>query len=166
MDKRTIFTPEFVRENYDFNLFKGLLIKRINNKFLPIYKTRQSSSYVAAYARLSKRINSDTLYYNANYGAVVYCWCYGSWPIHVVDHINNDTLNNLPWNLRDVTQRENSQNKINNNKGVYWNKRLRKWQAQIRIQGAKVYLGLHSSIQEAQLAYKTACEANGIPYIY
>ena len=41
-------------------------------------------------------------------------------------------------------------------KGICWNKKLNKWQAQIYIDGKKIYLGLFSDEHEAHLAYQKA----------
>lgn len=48
----------------------------------------------------------------------------------VVDHINRDPLDNRRENLRLVTQRENQRNREPAD-CVYWNARMRKWQAVI-----------------------------------
>ena len=37
-------------------------------------------------------------------------------------------------------------------KGVFWNKKANKWQAQITIDGIKIHLGLHDTIEEATQA--------------
>lgn len=41
------------------------------------------------------------------YHHVVYFLYYGKWPENIVDHINGDSSDNNPENLRDVTQAEN-----------------------------------------------------------
>lgn len=166
MDKRSIFTPCYLRTAYDLDLLKGLLIRKQDNRYLSVYLTQQTKRYTAAYVRLAIHIQDKKLEYTVNYGAAVYCWVNGTWPVNVLDHIDNNTTNNVPWNLRDVTQRENSQNKVNNNKGVYWNKSKAKWHAQIRINGIKTYLGLFADIQDAQQAYKNACAIHKIPCLY
>ena len=49
---------------------------------------------------------------------------YGTDPVHVIDHIDNDPLNNSIINLRDVTQHMNSLNRVDTKKngGVYVDK--------------------------------------------
>jgi len=43
--------------------------------------------------------------------------------------------------------------------GVSWNKRAKKYQAHIRIEGKKIHLGYHTTIAEAERAYKVAKSA-------
>ena len=84
----------------------------------------------------------------------------------VVDHIDNNSLNDRLDNLQVVTQRENAskdrKNKTSQYTGVHWNKIKNKWQSQIRLNGKKVGLGLFSCEHEAGLAYKKALETCSI----
>ena len=63
------------------------------------------------------------------------------------DHIDGDTLNNQKRNLRVCTKSQNQHNrKISSNnksgfKGVSYNKKNKKWQADIQCNGVKIYLG-------------------------
>ena len=76
----------------------------------------------------------------------------------VVDHINNDRLDNRLENLQLISQRHNSSKdkKGGTSKytGVSWDKPSNKWRASIRIDGKIKYLGLFDDEQEAALAYK------------
>jgi hypothetical protein len=72
-----------------------------------------------------------------------------------IDHINNNKLDNNINNLRWVTINENQMNrKLNfnnssNHKGVYYRKSLKKWVAQITINGKKQHLGCFDKIEDA-----------------
>jgi hypothetical protein len=76
-----------------------------------------------------------------------------------VDHIDSNGLNNKRQNLRYATPQQNSfnrRNAINNTsgfKGVCWNKDCKKWQAGIRINGKRTYLGLFDTAELAHDAY-------------
>lgn len=74
----------------------------------------------------------------------------------VVDHINNNQLDNRVENLHIVTQRENShktQSKYSSTyKGV--SKSNTKWISTIYINGKKLYLGRFVNEQEASQAYQ------------
>jgi hypothetical protein len=94
---------------------------------------------------------------------IIFYFSYGYLP-KTVDHIDGDTTNNHPINLRDVT---NSQNMINrkhqsNNKsghtGVDWMPRQKQWRAQIHKEGRKIYLGMSKDLQEAVNLRKDAEE--------
>lgn len=86
------------------------------------------------------------------------------WPDNEIDHINGERSDNRIANLRDVTHFENMQNrKSSPNKSKNPN-RLRgttqtpsgKWQAHIRLNGERRYLGLFDSAEDANAAYETA----------
>lgn len=73
-----------------------------------------------------------------------------------VDHRNSKTLDNTDINLRFATSAENSQNRKGSNRdslsgvrGVCWSDRIRKWRAQVHLNGKQKYIGSFGSIQEA-----------------
>lgn len=80
-----------------------------------------------------------------------------------IDHIDNNGLNNQKKNLRVCTHAQNTRNRgIQKNstsklKGVTWNKTGNKWQAQIRVDGKYIYIGLFEDKQKAYEAYCQAC---------
>ena len=76
----------------------------------------------------------------------------------VVDHINHNTLDNRRCNLRVCTSAQNSQNMISGvgvsrYKGVTWNRRDKKWMAQIQYNGKKKNLGYYDYEGDAADAY-------------
>ena len=79
-----------------------------------------------------------------------------------VDHIDRDPLNNRRENLRLATRSENQHNqakRANNTsgfKGVRFDKRGRKWRAQITVNSKYVHLGLFDTAEAAAAAYDTA----------
>jgi hypothetical protein len=92
-----------------------------------------------------------------------------------VDHKNNDRTNNHISNLRFATSKENQQNSnmrkdnTSNVKGVYWHKRVKKWCAQIKIDGIRIHIGYFDNLEDAKIArinranegfgiYTNACE--------
>ena len=78
----------------------------------------------------------------------------------VVDHINNDPLDNRLENLQIITQRENSSKdkKRYSSKyvGVFWHKVANKWKATIVINGKQRSLGLFTNELKAHEAYQSA----------
>ena len=86
-----------------------------------------------------------------------------------VDHKDNDKTNNHISNLRFATPKENSHNsKLRSNntsnvKGVYFNKRAKKWRAHIQIDGININIGYYDNIEDAKIArVNRANEAFGI----
>ena len=91
-------------------------------------------------------------------------WFYvhGVWPSEQMDHINGNRSDNRIENLREATQSGNGQNKKmqrNNTSGcigVTWNRRKKKWQAQINADGRRNYLGYFDIFDDAVAARKEA----------
>lgn len=79
-----------------------------------------------------------------------------------VDHINGNGLDNRRENLRICT---NSQNAMNRRKllgcssiykGVFYQKRLKKWAARYKINGVRTVIGYFDNEEGAALAYNKA----------
>jgi hypothetical protein len=81
-----------------------------------------------------------------------------------IDHIDRDGLNNRRENLRVSTPSQNSQNSRKNSlntsgfKGVFFQKGLGKWRAQIKTNGKRKSLGCFLSPEEAHEAYCRASD--------
>ena len=78
----------------------------------------------------------------------------------VVDHIDNNRLNNNLTNLQLISQRNNSskdkKNGTSKYTGVTWYNASNKWLAQIAINGKQKHLGLFTSEEEAHEVYQNA----------
>lgn len=83
----------------------------------------------------------------------------GSWPKDQIDHINNNKQDNSWGNLREVTGKENGQNKkitmntVSGLRGVSFSKCTGKWMAQIAVNGKLQYLGIYPTKEEAYSVY-------------
>ncbi len=96
-----------------------------------------------------------------NYRAHRLAWCYvyGSWPTHEVDHINGNRADNRISNLRHATHAQNMQNRQRPSKGRQFigaypaNGR---WFSKLSVQGKTLYLGRFDTPEEAQAAYVAA----------
>jgi len=81
-----------------------------------------------------------------------------------IDHIDGNRSNNTLPNLRVSTRAENSRNagvrptSKSGVKGVIWNKRKRKWSAQITVNGVNKTLGYFDDPAEASKAYNEAAD--------
>jgi hypothetical protein len=80
-------------------------------------------------------------------------WMYmeGEFPELDIDHKNRVQADNRFSNLRPATVSENGQNRTA--KGVTFHKQTRKWQAQIRVDGKHIYIGLFPDEKLAINAY-------------
>ena len=78
----------------------------------------------------------------------------------VVDHINNNQLDNRVENLKLTTNRYNTskdkKNKTSKYTGVSWSKSANKWITHIKINGKSKHLGLFINEIEASNAYQKA----------
>ena len=87
-------------------------------------------------------------------------YMYGEWPKLNIDHINRNPSDNRLVNLRNVTQKQNGQNrsKSSNNMsgypGVSWKKQNSKWVARIRHNYKHIHLGSFDDLEEAISARK------------
>ena len=81
-----------------------------------------------------------------------------------VDHIDRNKSNNNFHNLRYCSRSENSLNRdyCDNAKGYCWHKRVKKWHAQIMIDGKLKHLGYFDNEQDARQAYLQARERRTI----
>lgn len=83
-------------------------------------------------------------------------------PVNLVDHIDNNPLNNRRNNLREVTHAENLRNagkhKTSNLKGARYHKRDKRWSAAITINGKNKHLGNFDTAEEAHEAYCKAAK--------
>lgn len=83
-------------------------------------------------------------------------------PLDLVDHKDNDSLNNQRSNLRLATPSQNRQNQkasaCNKTgfKGVYEHPTTHRFRAQIRVNHKYYDLGFHTTAEEASEAYKEA----------
>lgn len=96
-------------------------------------------------------------------GRLAYLYMTGEWPPegYIIDHINGVKIDDSWDNLRLATISQNQCNKVGENygkspKGVYRNGSG--WQAQIKINGRKIYLGTYKSREEAAEAYRKAAD--------
>ncbi len=76
----------------------------------------------------------------------------------IVDHIDNNSLNNKLENLQLISQRENcSKDKVGKSSkytGVCWDKQMKKWKVNIYINGKLFFLGLFSNELDASNCYQ------------
>jgi hypothetical protein len=80
-----------------------------------------------------------------------------------VDHINHNGLDNRKANLRFATRAENNRNvrclkknKSSRYRGVYHDKKYKKWRAHISVNNKKRHLGYFKDEKEAARAYDNA----------
>ncbi len=90
----------------------------------------------------------------------------GEWPNGDIDHEDRNKDNNRIGNLRPATVSQNAANRkrsatnTSGFKGVCWNSKSGKWQAQIKVGNRSRYLGLFDTAEAAHAKYLEAAKAS------
>ena len=148
-----MLTQQELKNYLSYDPASGIFTRlKITSKFKSgkILGTRHSTGYFVI------RIN-DKLY-----KAHRLAWLYmkGEFPTLKIDHINRDGFDNRWENLREITQRQNSENRslaknnTSGHPGVDWAKKLCKWRARITVNYKGFHIGYFDTKEEAIEAYK------------
>jgi hypothetical protein len=112
-----------------------------------------------------KRLNYERFYIvSGSNGLMLHRFLMNAEKGKVVDHIDNDSMNNRKSNLRVCLHKENSRNskdRVNNSsghKGVSWYKKNNKWMAYIMVDKKHKTLGYFHDINDAINARRLAEE--------
>lgn len=93
---------------------------------------------------------------------LAWLYMYGTFPNKDIDHINRNKIDNSIYNLREVSNQQNSWNqKVAKNNtsgftGVTWYKRVGKWGAYIKVDYKRKHLGFFAAPEQAHAAYLAA----------
>lgn len=87
---------------------------------------------------------------------------HGRWPESDIDHINGVRTDNRLINLRKASRTDNAKNRAVRNDntsgmtGVYWDKSVRKWKAEIWLNGKRKNIGRFLTYEDAAAKRKEA----------
>jgi hypothetical protein len=87
-------------------------------------------------------------------------WLYmtGEWPKHQIDHKDGSPSNNSWQNLRQATHKQNLENQplrqdnTSGFRGVSWDKKKKKWEANLGHYRKKIFIGYFDTAEEAAQA--------------
>lgn len=153
MNKEKILTQDRLKTllPYDPDTGNFTRVKSKNqNKVGSVAGSKEKFGYVS--------IKMDGKSYRANRLSFLYMT--GCFPVGIVDHINGNPSDDRWCNLRDVDYSQNCMNsrtpKTNKSgvKGVCWDKRDKRWKAQIFVKGIKKHIGNFKDLISAELAVK------------
>nr|DAI86932.1 MAG TPA: endonuclease [Caudoviricetes sp.] len=153
MKTNTVLSSHRLRELLQYNPLTGIFSWRVScgNGKQPGSEagTKSLNGYI--------KIQIDGRQYLAHRLA----WLYenGEWPCKDIDHINRIRHDNRILNLKNVSCRENHNNRSNNTSGfpgVHFRKDTRRWKASIRINGSLIQLGNFETPERASIAYRIA----------
>ena len=140
---------DYLRKAYWYNPITGEMISRRTNK---------PTGWVEDGYRHITIKNKDYRVHR-----LIWMYLHDRWPIEMIDHINGNKLDNSLANLREVTAKQNAENKnkinaVSGLKGVqpaYGNK----WKACIGHKNKVIYLGTYETKEEA---YDIYCKATKV----
>jgi len=150
-----MITQEYLKSIISYDKTTGVFIylKQVNNKCYigQILNNKGKNGYY--------RVSIDYKRYYLH--RLAWLYEYGHFPKNKIDHIDGNKLNNALSNLRDVTDRQNSQNLQKHREGKLVGAtfcpdrapRKKKWRASIIINKTQTYLGYYLTEQEAHNAY-------------
>jgi hypothetical protein len=151
-----MITQEYLKEILDYNPETGIFTWKIKKNGTKGINSIAGHIDKKGYFRI--KINSIS--HKAH--RLAWLYVYGNTPKGQIDHVNGVKHDNKISNLRIVSNRENCQNRIEHRQGklvgCYYNKRDKKWQAQIQINGKQTFIGLFETQREAHAAYLKALE--------
>ena len=153
---RPELTAEYLRSILNYDPVSGIFTRKVRTS--PRVKVGDIAGYSNGNGYL--QISVQSRLYLAH--RLAWLYMYGEWPEDQLDHVNRVRTDNRISNLREVTNKQNHQNKSkrsNNTSGypgIYWNKQRSKWQAQIKHNQKSIHLGYFSILEEALSARKAA----------
>ena len=145
----------YIKENYKYENGNFYRIKLSGNKKTGSLVGWQTICGKKPYRKIS--INYKTYYQHQ----LIFLYHHGYIPKYI-DHIDRNSLNNNIENLRESTQSQNCANKLKNKnntsgyKGVTYNKKEKKWQAQIMVNYKHKNLGFFDKPEDGAKAYALA----------
>lgn len=149
--KQLLMSVGDIRDLIDYNPETGVLTAKVN------FSGRQAGSVIGsqtwqgyyAFSLFGKKCFAHRLAWLLHYG---------EWPSQPIDHINGIKTDNSIRNIRLCSLSQNQFNKPtqkNNTtgvKGVYWNKRDKRYVASVQFNGKKYSAGHHKDIESAKEA--------------
>lgn len=156
----TGLTAEKAREMWSYDPQTGDFTWLVNNHRA---RSGQKAGTINASGHISIKLAGRRYYAHR----LAWLITHGTWPSHVIDHINGDPSDNRLVNLRDVPFCLNAQNirkpPSNNQTSSFLGVsryRSGKWKAKINVGGVQIHLGTFSTAEEASEAYLRAKRAH------
>lgn len=148
-------TLKILKELLDYFPLTGIFTRKVA---IPYSKVKVGDTAGGTNGEGYTHIGIDGKKYKAH--RLAWLYHYGEWPKGQIDHLNGVRTDNRICNLRDVTNRQNSNNKKRHREGhlvgTFFDKRRGTWQARIYVKGKCKYLGTFNTQQEASDAYQKA----------
>lgn len=148
-----MITQELVRNLFDYkdgNLFRKQSVPKAKaGTKAGVLMTDKTTGYT----RYKVGINNKEYYVHR----IIFLYHHGYLP-KIIDHINGDASDNRIENLRPANQSQNLSNaklstaNTSGIKGVYWDKKLKKWRAKVMLNYKSICIGSYATLEEAAKA--------------
>jgi hypothetical protein len=159
-------TLEAMKKYLVIDLEQQEIFKVSNGKKLKKAILVGTGKYSKPYIVVAIKINKKT--YKLRLHRLFFYWKHNYLP-PLVDHIDTNSFNNNIENLRELNTSANTRNshKIKKKtsskyKGVCWNKRDKKWQANLTLNYKMIFLGHFDNEDDAGQAYNDAIRRYGL----
>ena len=110
-----MFTQEWLKETISYSPETGEVFWLKPSKFKKELTGKLAGSISKQSGYFNIKLKSKTYRLHR----VIWFYIYGVWPKDFIDHINHNRIDNRIENLRDVTNRQNCQNRSKENKSFY-----------------------------------------------
>ena len=154
--QRPELTAEYLRSILSYDPETGIFTRKVRTSTRVKVGDVAGSADGIGYLRI--RLQSRK--YKAH--RLAWLYTYGEWPKDQIDHINRNRSDNRIANLREVTNKQNGQNRskpssnTSGYQGVHWNKQSSKWQVKIKHNCKDIHLGYFAYLEEAISTRKAA----------
>ncbi|HEJ8008058.1 TPA: HNH endonuclease [Serratia marcescens] len=157
-DKEAFLSLETIKELLNYNPATGEFTWLRNRSSKAVAGQIAGSICKDGYRHI--KINGMT--YKAH--RLAWFYCYGTWPEGEIDHRFRNRDDNREQSIRQASASENSINRgmrrdnSSGFKGVSWNRKSKKWSAEITANGNRMFLGFFMTPELAAEAYNKAAE--------
>jgi hypothetical protein len=149
-------TAEYLRSILDYEPETGIFTRKVRTAAR--VKVGDVAGSLDGGGYLQIRVQSQR--YRAH--RLAWLYVYGAWPKDQLDHINRIRTDNRISNLREVSHKQNHQNRsksshnTSGHSGVIWKKQNSKWNSQIVHNQKHIHLGYFTNLEDAIAARKAA----------
>lgn len=132
-------TQEYVQKLFHYNPKTGILTRKVRTH------GHKKGSVVGRLTSGYLNVNIQAKPYRVH--NIIWLHVYGKFPKGIIDHINQNPIDNRLCNLRETNYAGNSRNAAKSRlsktlvRGIYWSKFESRWKASIYVKGKTYYLG-------------------------
>lgn len=147
-----MLTQEYLKNRLHYDLETGIFTWKLLTTKNQV-KEGGVAGFKSARGYLSLELNTKTYLLHR----LAWLYVYGNWPVGDIDHIDGNPLNNTIKNLRDVSTRDNCNNRkshrIGQLVGTTYVKQNNNWKSRIQVNGKTIQIGTFNTQKEAHEAY-------------